>query len=304
MIIDTETHVFYFTKPARTNPGQSLATRATWHEHSADLLIADMDRAGVDKSIVISYDAEDLLWHLQRTGFALEDFSGGKKYTLKSIEPYRDRLIWFTTLKSPRQYDVRKILREDVALGAAGIKIFPTYISVALDEPGMLEVFELCAELGLQVLISFEDLEPPATLDLATYLIQLEKVLTAYPTINFGLMHGGCADPLNPAEVPDFETICRLTRDSDNLYLGTAKLGNVWDDGTEYPYARYQKRLELFAAKAEVGRLMWATDWPWFNDRFIYEQGVNAVRLHAHCLTSDEKAAFLGRAAARYLKLD
>lgn len=303
MIIDTETHVFYFTKPSRTNPGQSLVTHCTWHEHSADLLIAEMDRAGVDKSIVISYDAEDILWHLQRTGFALEDFSGGKKYTLKSIEPYRDRLIWFTTLKSPRQYDACKILREDAALGAAGIKIFPSYIRFGLDEPEMLEVFQLCAELNLQVLIAFEDLEPPVTQSLATYLTQLEKVLAEFPTVNFGLMHGGCADPLNPREVPDFETICRLTRDSGNLYLGTAKVGNLWDDGTEYPFERYQKRLEMFASKAGASKLMWATDWPWYDDRFIYQQGLNAIRLHAHYLSSSEKAAFLGDAAAQYLKL-
>ncbi len=303
MIIDTETHVFYFTKPSRTNPSQSLVTHCTWHEHSADLLIAEMDRAGVDKSIVISYDAEDILWHLERNGLGLEDFSGGKKYTLKSIEPYRDRLIWFTTLKNPRTRDSLKILREDAALGAAGIKIFPSYIRFGLDEPEMLDVFRLCADLDLQVLIAFEDLEPPVTLSLGTYLGQLERVISEFPGVNFGLMHGGCADPLNANEVADFEKICRLTRDHRNLYLGTAKVGNLWDDGTEYPFARYQKRLEMFARKAGADRLMWATDWPWYDDRFIYEQGLNAIRRHAEYLTSAQKAEFLGGSAASFLKL-
>src|SRR5690606_3131976 len=125
------------------------------------------------------------------------------------------------------------------------------------DDPKMLEVFQLCAELDLQVLIAFEDLEPPVTLDLASYLSQLERVLEEFPAVNFGLMHGGCADPLNPKEKGDFDTICRLARNSTNLYLGTAKVGNLWDDGTEYPFERYQKRLELFASNAGADKLMW-----------------------------------------------
>ena len=39
---------------------------------------------------------------------------------------------------------------------------------------------------------------------------------------------------------------------------------------------------------------MWATDWPWFDWAFKYEQGVNAIRKHADFLSEQEKAEAFG----------
>lgn len=300
MVIDTETHIFYFTRPSYTNEDSSLVRHCSWHEHTAELLIAEMDRAGVDKSIVISYDAEDILWFLLRNGMGVEDFSGGKKYTQKGVSKFPDRLIWFTTLKDPKKYAATQILREDYDKGARGVKIFPAYIQVSLDEPAMLDVFAACADMDMPVLISFEDLQPPDTLDLDTYLGQLRNVLLKHPRLNFGLMHGGCADPLVPGAI---DGIAELTRAHANLYLSTAKVGNLWDDGTEYPFPNYLRRLQILSEAVGPGKLMWATDWPWYDHFFIYEQGANATRRHAHFWSEAERADFMGLAAARFLKL-
>jgi hypothetical protein len=46
---------------------------------------------------------------------------------------------------------------------------------------------------------------------------------------------------------------------------------------------------------------MWATDWPWFEDKFKYQQGVDCIRKHADFMTEQEKALFLGGTAARFM---
>ena len=47
---------------------------------------------------------------------------------------------------------------------------------------------------------------------------------------------------------------------------------------------------------------MWATDWPWFDHCYRYEQAIEAIRRHANFLTEEEKATFLGGTAVAFLK--
>src|SRR3990170_8282874 len=98
MIIDTETHVFHRLLPTETNPEVSLVHRYSWHAYTGDLLVAEMDRAGVDKTFLISYDAESVGYDLVQRGKSPEDFLGGRKYTLSYVRKYPDRFIWFNTL--------------------------------------------------------------------------------------------------------------------------------------------------------------------------------------------------------------
>ena len=57
MIIDTECHVLFRVFPRESNPSRPMTTRASWHEYSGDLFAAEMERSGVDKGFLISYDA-------------------------------------------------------------------------------------------------------------------------------------------------------------------------------------------------------------------------------------------------------
>ena len=270
----------------------------TWHEHSGDLLVAEMDNAGVDRSFLISYDAEDTRWSAEAHGFSMEEFAGGKKYTLLYVRKYPDRFVWFSTVKSPRRYDSAAIVASDLEEGAAGVKIFPAYIQSRLTDRGLKQVFEVCARCGAQVLVSFETLLPPQSPSLPEYLEQLGTVLEEFPSVNFGLMHAGCVDPLVPAAQLVFE----LARGFDNLYLSTAMPGAIWDDGVEYPFANHLRRIEILAREVGVQKLMWATDWPWLDHRYKYEQAIEAIRRHANFLTEGEKATFLGGAAEAFLK--
>jgi len=99
VIIDTECHVLFRTFPRESNPDRPITTRASWHEYSGDLFAAEMERSGVDKGFLISYDADDIRWYLEETvGGDATDFYGGRKYTLESaVKKYPDRFLWFAT---------------------------------------------------------------------------------------------------------------------------------------------------------------------------------------------------------------
>ncbi len=296
LIIDTETHIFWFARNHMTT-GLSMIYHYSWHEHSADLLVAEMDRAGVSKTFLISYDAEDGRWDDELKGYAMEDFAGGKKYTKVGWKKYPDRFCWFSTVKSPEFYPTAAIAKQDLEDGAVGIKVFPGYLRIPVNHPALLDTFALCAEKNARVLISFEMLKPPLTLSLPEYSDQMDEVLTTFPQVRFCLLHTGCADPLTP----DMSVIYRLMDRYPNLYLSTAFPGEKWDDGTEYPFANYLQRMEKVIKHCGSDRVMWATDWPWFEHVFKYEQGVNAILRHADFLSEFEKENFMGKTAAKFL---
>lgn len=297
MIIDTETHIMYFARNSRTNSHSSRLKHHTWHEHDADLLVQEMDAAGVDRTILISYDAEDTRWSAEHLGFTMEDFAGGRKYTLQGVRQFPDRFYWFNTLKSPRSYPILDLIDRDLEDGATGFKLFPAYIGATLDDADWRTIFGVIRDRGSRLLISFETLRPPESHSLAEYVRQLDHVLHEVSDLPVALLHAGCADPLSEQG----DLIVNLCANHPNIFLSTSMPGEVWDDGVEYPYRNLLERVQRLRDTVGIDRLMWATDWPWFNDVFLYRQGIDCFRKHAHFLDSSELAAFLGGNAERFL---
>jgi predicted TIM-barrel fold metal-dependent hydrolase len=307
MIIDTETHVLYRVLPREWNPDQSMSSRPSWHEHSGHLLVAEMDRAGVDMTFLISYDAEDIAWYFEYIGVESDsaDTIGGKKYTLATgVKPYPDRFLWFSTLKHPAGPSGIRQLAKDLADGAVGIKIFPTYLHLAVDDPQLMACYKLIADAERRVILSFEETRPPDTFTVTECFEQLDRVLKAFPGLQFQLNHAGAgspddraSDPLNEEARIVFDTANR----HDNLWLSTAWLGKVWDDESEYPYRNYLRRLERLYDRVGIGKLLWATDWPWLEEFANYPQAVDSIRRHADFLSDDEKRQYLGGNALRFV---
>lgn len=297
MIIDTETHIMYFARNAHTMASSSRVQHYTWHEHDANLLVEEMDHAGVDRTFLISYDAEDTRWSAEHHGGTMEDFAGGRKYTLRGVREYPDRFYWFNTLKSPASYDTRALIERDLEDGAVGFKLFPAYVQATLDSREWRIIFRQLVETKSRLLISFETLRPPESYSLEEYVAQLDATLREAEDLPVLLLHAGCADPLTPRG----QVIADLCGRHSNVSLSCAMPGEIWDDGVEYPFARLLARVEKLAETVGVERLMWATDWPWFSDRFLYPQGLDCFRRHADFFSESEKECFLGGNAARFL---
>ena len=284
-----------------------MTFRPSWHEHSGHLLAAEMDRAGVDKTFLISYDAEDIAWYFEYIGLEGDsaDTVGGKKYTLETaVKPYPDRFLWFATLKHPTKPGTTRQLAKDLADGALGVKIFPTYLHLAVDDPELMACYKVIAEAGRRVILSFEETRPPDTFTVTECFEQLDRVLCEFPDLQFQLNHAGAGSPEDPASDPlndGAQIVFDVTNRHDNVWLSTAWLGKVWDDECEYPYANYLRRLERLRDRVGIEKLMWATDWPWLEEFASYPQAVNAIRRHADFWSDAEKDLFLGGNAVRFV---
>lgn len=297
MIIDIETHPLRFARAASTNPQMSLIKHYTWCEQSPDLLVAEMDYAGVNKAFLISYDAEDISWGSSRKGFDIEDFGGGRKYMLKGFRKHPERFWWFNTVKNPKRYDAAALVKRDFADGASGIKMFAAYIEADLGAPDLRAVFRLAMQENKGVLLSFQTLRPPDSFTLEEYLEQLDQLLTDMPDLRVILMQAGCADPLTPR----WDLVHRIADRHPRLIMGCGYVGELWDDETEYPFPNYLRRIERLVGAVGADRMAWGTDWPWFEDKFKYRQAVDCIRRHAAFMSAAQKADFLGLTAARFM---
>jgi predicted TIM-barrel fold metal-dependent hydrolase len=297
VIIDSETHVVYRAWPIETNPTRSLVERFTWHEHSGALLAAEMARSGVDKTFLISYDGYDVEWFLRSIGTTPEDFITGKKYTVAAVRSYPDQFLWFSTLKDPRRPQNVDAVRDDFTNGAYGLKIFPSFLVMPADDPSLIAIYRLCVEENRRVILSFEDAHPPETCSIPQFFDQLDSALTEFPELQVQLNHAGAVDPLTP----EIDPVLRVVDRHENVFLSTALMGLVWDDGTEYPFPNYLRRLARLKEGVGVEKMMWATDWPHLSHFMHYPQAVDAIRLHASFMTDTEKSMFLGGNAERFI---
>jgi predicted TIM-barrel fold metal-dependent hydrolase len=304
MVIDTETHVVYRVFPREINPSRSRVWRFTWHEYSGDLLVDEMNRAGVDKTFLISYDAEDILWYLETEGATSEDCIAGERYTRSFVDRYPNRFLWFCTLKHPHKYDVLTMLRKNFTDGALGVKIFPSYLNLDADDPSLMDVYRLCVQENRRLILSFEDTLPPKTPSVTGYWHQLDGILAELPELRVQVNHAGAGASADPASDPlndEAELIFDVTNRHANVLLSTAWLGKVWDDETEYPFPRYLSRLRRLVEACGTEKLMWATDWPWLEVWMNYPQSINSIRKHADFMTETEKEQFLGGNAERFV---
>ncbi|TME54074.1 MAG: amidohydrolase [Chloroflexi bacterium] len=299
MVIDSETHVIFRAWPIETNPTRTRVERFTWHEHSGDLLADEMARAGVDRSILISYDGYDVEWFLRSVGSTPEDFITGKKYTKLALARHPDRFYWFSTLKDPRVMANVDAVKQDFQEGAIGLKIFPSFLVMAVDDPALIMIYRLCVENDRRVILSFEDAHPPETPSIPEFFEQFDRVMAEVPELRVQLNHAGCIDPLRP----DAEVVFRTVPKHANVWVSTAAMGLIWDDGTEYPFPNYLARLERLRDALGADRLLWGTDWPHFSHYMLYPQAIDSVRKHANFFSASEKALFLGGNAERFLRV-
>ncbi len=233
MIVDTEAHPLLFGRYAPNNGNKTLIKHYTWCEHSPELLVAEMDNAGVDKAFLISYDAEDIQFPEETKGYTLEDYAGGRKYSLRGLRQFPDRFWWFNTVKDPKRYDAAAKVAQDFADGAMGIKLFPCYIQCHLNDPGLVKVFETVRQHKGRALVSFQSWRD-GKIPFATYMEEAAEMLARFPEVNVALMQAGCVDPLKP----EIEPVLDLVRRFPNCYLSTGYCGEVWDDGTEWGVVR------------------------------------------------------------------
>ncbi|MBC8390916.1 MAG: amidohydrolase family protein [Actinobacteria bacterium] len=303
MIIDTETH---------------LITRLDYLgkidlEYSPELLIAEMDNAGVDKAVIIGYEMKDVKWVMELGGKDVRYRRIiNKEYYINAYKKYPNRFIWFTYGFDPNNKNYLDIVKEDVSIGAGGIKLLPAVTGFTMDDKRLIPLFKYCERQKLPVLLGNEYwnyLErPPHTDDFFKYCTPIHKIMDEYE-INWLLTHLGCANHTNEYPHPYgkvkkdeiFKNLEELNRlmSHPNVWMENAYTVAYFRD-EEYPYPTLQKLLKRYINEIGIDKFVFATDWPYTENFCKYKQQIELIR-NADYLSDKEKEKFLSKNVEKYL---
>jgi predicted TIM-barrel fold metal-dependent hydrolase len=298
-VIDTETHVFVRCWPIETSPQMALTDPFTRTEHSGALLVAEMDRAGVDAAILIGYDGYDFAPFMIRFGSSPADFMGGRRYSRGWAQRFPERLKYVTTLRDPRAAGSQELLAEELDVAAVGVKIFPAYLGLEPDAPEIRAAFDVLRDLGKAAVFGFEDTEPPLTPSLAECYEGIGRLAVDYPGVPIQLNHGGNADPFDDTG----RALAEVVAVTPTVLVSTSVLGGPgmeWSDGWRYPFAAYLRKLAAFSELLPSAQIAWGTDWPWFEGVAKYPQLLDAVVSHATFFSEEQRRQYLGENARRH----
>jgi L-fuconolactonase len=276
-VIDAHTHAW----GADTDelPWQGEVLPPGWRgSHTHEQLIADMDRVGVDESVVVTTP-------LYGRG------PRANEYTMRSIEAHPDRLYGVALMdffedEATVREALRRVTGHPRMLGvrmhaALAYEAIPTDIDRTgewiLDER-LAPVWDEAASLDTCVFVFPK----------AEQLSMVERLAADHPDVTLVVDHMAWPDETTSArEAPwtDFEDVA----ERDNVYVKVSSLPR--SSASEWPYEDlhgYVRRLlDWFGAE----RLMLGSDYPWMDDWATYEDCLSWVEAVESLSTRDR--AFL-----------
>jgi hypothetical protein len=248
VIIDFHTHIFppnlvaertkYLGDPCFaalfSNPKARLAT--------AEELIAEMDTAGVDKSVVLNID-----WTSHDLCVETND------YILESALKYPGRLIPFIAVQPLAGDKALREIERGAAGGARGVgELRPDVQGLDLgDRPVMQPFVEALVERGM-ILLSHAD-EPVGHKypgKGATTPDVLYPFIATYPDLKLVLAHWG-------GGLPFYSLMPEVAK----------SLKNVWFDSAASPYLYSPGIYPLLAELSGVDKILFGSDWPLLGQR-------------------------------------
>ncbi len=275
MIIDNHCHLFSEDLPTRTywegyvkfaaavanRPEERIWNRIkeTW-DLTGELIISDMDEAGIDKSVIMAVD------------FGLTPEIGEGKYSIEEqnklyadvAAKYPDRLIAFFGI-DPRRTGAHKLVeRGEEEWGMKGLKLLPPTGFYPHDK----EVYPLYAkaeELGVPVLVH----TGPETIPCYSKYsrpIYLDEVCNYFPDLKIIAAHGGYCW---------MEELIDLASNKTNLYIDLA----AWQTKT-----RRRKDIEFYKTLRHVfntigaRRVLFGSDYPPMKLYMSQKDWVNVFR--------------------------
>lgn len=258
MIIDVHTHLYSddmaprYWVDAMANYGSKVSGRSSeyvrdriekeWFDPNADMLVADMDEAGIDRSIIFVLD------------FGLfagirDDVSLARRYELfaAAVARHPDRLTLYGGI-DPRRPDTIAFIEEAARdLNIKGVKIWPPS-GVYPNETSCYRVYEKCEQLGLPVVVHTGQEIGPLRSE-CTRPIFVDQPANDFPDLTFVLAHAGMGWWQEAAEIAWHHP---------NVYVDLA-----------YWQAKFLRNEELFVRElralistAGAERVFFGTDWP------------------------------------------
>ncbi len=251
-------------------------------DDTGDLLVHDMDEAGIDKSILLGGEDER----------QIEIFS-------EAVKKHKGRLVFFAQV-DPRKADAPKLLEKAVKqYGAKGLKVHPVMQEIYPNDPRCYRLYEKCIDLGIPVVIHTGEPEHVGSAKYC-YPLHVEDVIDHFPELTITMAHAG---------EPFWEICGRICGFRRNAYVDIG----YWQVYLLHRWKfQYYIMLRGLIDRAGADKVMFGTDFPALRQvrRLGGQLGaVNAVRKPPEGLealgitfTQEEINAVLGGNAERLYK--
>ena len=265
--------------------------------YPADRLVAEMDYAGVDKSL------------LHRTPY----LGIGNDFIADCVRSYPDRLMglahveeWLVATEPEKS--IAKLQRAVREQGLCGLHYLPPQLNLynydgPWDAPEFHPFWDAVAELGIPMFFS---LKPRVEPFLESYLGELRTLvrwMERYPDVQVVMTHGLEWRLFIEGDGLRIHEDVWKPFDNPNLHLQflfPIALGAVWD----YPMPQVRPTIEECVKRIGAGRLMWGTDMPIVTRFWTYKQNIDFIQTYCGFLSEDEMKAIMGGTVAKLLGVD
>lgn len=215
MIIDFHTHIWRYAEGVQL--GERFGT-------SPEALLNDMDRAGVDKAVIVP---------LAYTDSSPKPILMDNDYLVNAVRSHPGRLYGLVEV-DPKQPKAVETIRRYLDDGLSGLKLMPGRHGYFMSSHNLLDpIFAVCAEAGVPIFVLAPD-------DICSTPLQLEEMARTFPKIP-AVIIGQMGRKWLLGEA------CMVARRTANLYLETS-------DAT----------LEVLeeAMSASAHKVLYASHWP------------------------------------------
>ncbi len=256
-------------------------------EYTSEMLVANMDWAGVDKVVLLQGTAYGECNHYVRQALArYPDRLIGAAF----FDPWAadNRAFFDTIVERP---DFRAVKLEcSVAAGLCGV-----HPEARFDMP---EIAWLWNELEQRGLVLVLDLGAVGSRSYQTAAVR--DIVEAHPDLRIVIAH--LAQPQPQAEADPglwgaWQEQIDLGR-YGNVFFDNAALPAYLPD-EDFPYPTAARYLRLAIERIGAAKVMWGTDQPGLLGVLSYPQLVRLAHLHTQFLSSEERAMVLGENALR-----
>jgi len=264
-MFDTHTHAWGAATPDHpwvNGPILDLVDTFDVHTvYTADRLLADMDRNGIDDAVVVGYPICDWTdnWYTRRVAAEHDRLHG-----IVMLDPFADDAA--TQLRECMQTDGVLGFR----LGAACPydrmwETFDPTVSWLRDAVEETEFWETALELDATVQILCDH----SQLDQALELVE------AYPELTYLFDHFAHADPETPTDTGTFAQFADLA-EHETVAVKVSEIPHMSDSA--FPYADMHDHVRWFLDTFGRERVIWGSDYPNVSDVASYAEARNWIR--------------------------
>ena len=285
MIVDAHVHVF--DKLSSEYPRQLSELAPAERRATAEMLLREMDAAGVDRAVLIDMGGTEIEQH---------------RYVTHCVRRWPDRFT-ATGLVDVQDPDAPEKLRDLVeATEIEGIRVGGYLGGLESGQAAALTafgIFQAAGELGLNINVY----------GAGTDIRCVEMLIRAFPEITISLDHLGLC-PQTPMLVneggrPWFDEPMPPDRYGSTLEL--AKYPNVYVkvsgeyafSGLPYPYEDTQPLVSQVYQAFGADRMMWATDYPWIAPEPGYGRLAWMIDHHLPEISKNEREMVMGGTAMK-----